>query len=334
MLNVGIVGLGNIGNVHAGIYTQKLASDVRLVAVCDLVNEKADKAAAKYGAKAFYSVADMLKDAGKLDAVSVATAGKENGGDHYEPTLQLLRAGVPVLGEKPISNEVSKAEEMVALAKEKRLAYGINLNHRFTPAAVRAREWLDQGRCGEINMINMFMWINNPNESSPHFHMRALPPHSIDVMRYFAGDVKKVHAFFKRGHQRQGWSNVHVNMLFGSGVIGHLMGSYDGGGPGHQWGLERCEIVGHEARIVITDACEGLQFQSRKAIESESYKFLGNMRSFNDTFESRIRAWVADIKNKTPFDKVDAKAEDALKAQCVIEAAIESWDSGEVVELS
>jgi predicted dehydrogenase len=334
MLNVGIVGLGNIGNVHAGIYTQKLASDVRLVAVCDLVNEKADKAAAKYGAKAFYSVADMLKDAGKLDAVSVATAGKENGGDHYEPTLQLLRAGVPVLGEKPISNEVSKAEEMVALAKEKRLAYGINLNHRFTPAAVRAREWLDQGRCGEINMINMFMWINNPNESSPHFHMRALHPHSIDVMRYFAGDVKKVHAFFKRGHQRQGWSNVHVNMLFGSGVIGHLMGSYDGGGPGHQWGLERCEIVGHEARIVITDACEGLQFQSRKAIESESYKFLGNMRSFNDTFESRIRAWVADIKNKTPFDKVDAKAEDALKAQCVIEAAIESWDSGEVVELS
>ena len=34
--------------------------------------------------------------------------------------------------------------------------------------------------------------------------MRALHPHSIDVMRYFAGDVKKVHAFFKRGHQPAG----------------------------------------------------------------------------------------------------------------------------------
>ena len=62
-------------------------------------------------------------------------------------------------------------------------------------------------------------------------------------------------------------------------------------------------------------------------------RYLGNMRSFNDTFESRISAWVADIKNKTPFDKVDAKAEDALKAQRVIEAAIESWESGKVVEL-
>ena len=334
MLNVGIVGLGNIGNVHAGVYTQKLASDVRLVAVCDIVKEKADKAAAKYGARAFYSVEEMLKGGEKLDAVSVATAGKENGGDHYEPTMQLLRAGIPVLGEKPISNELSKAEEMVALGREKRVPYGVKLNHRFTPAAVRAKEWLEQNRCGEINLINMFMWINNPNESSPHFHMRALHPHSIDVMRYFCGDVKMVHAFFKRGQGRQGWSNVHVNMLFESGVIGHLMGSYDGGGPGHPWGLERCEIVGHDARIVITDACENLEFQHRKNIESESYKFLGNMRSFNDTFESRIRAWVDDISNKTPFDHVDAKAADALAAQRVIEAAIESWASGKVVELA
>jgi hypothetical protein len=112
-------------------------------------------------------------------------------------------------------------EERTTLLKD--IAHGINLNHRFTPAARRAKEWLDAGRCGEINMINMFMWIRNPNESSPHFHMRALHPHSIDVMRYFAGDVKKVQAFFKRGHGRQGWSNVHVNMLFESGVIGHLM---------------------------------------------------------------------------------------------------------------
>jgi predicted dehydrogenase len=333
MINVGIVGIGSIGNVHAGVYTQKLKDDVRLVAVCDLIKEKADKAAEKYGAKSFYSVEEMLKSGMKLDACSVATAGKENGGDHYEPTMQLLRAGVPVLGEKPISNELSKAQEMVAFAREKKLAYGINLNHRFTPAAMRAKEWLDSGRCGEVNMVNMFMWINNPNESSPHFHMRALHPHSIDVMRYFAGDVKRVHAFFKRGQGRQGWSNVQVNLLFASGVIGHLMGSYDGGGPGHHWGLERCEIVGHDARIVITDACEGLEFQPRKSIETEQYKYLGNMRSFNDTFESRLRAWVEDIKRKTPAEQVNAKAADALAAQRVIEAAIESWERGSVVEL-
>ena len=331
MINVGIVGLGNIGNTHAGVYTK--LPDVQLVAVCDIIPERADKAAGAYEAKAFSSVEEILAAGVRLDAVSVCTAGKENGGDHYAPTMQLLRAGIPVLGKKPISNEIAKAEEMVALAKEKRLPYGINLNHRFTPAAKRAREWLDTGRCGEINMINFFMWINNPNETSPHFHMRALHPHSIDVMRYFCGEVKKVHAFFKRGHNRQGWSNVHVNLLFESGVIGHLMGSYDGGGPGHHWGLERCEIVGQDARIVITDACEVLEFQPRKSIESETYRHLGGMRSFGDTFASRMTAWVDDLRNKTPYDKVDARADDALAAQRVIEAAIESWESGQVVEL-
>jgi predicted dehydrogenase len=57
------------------------------------------------------------------------------------------------------------------------------------------------------------------------------------------------------------------------------------------------------------------------------------MRSFNDTFASRIRAWVEDIRNRTASEKIDAKADDALAAQRVIEAAIESWETGTVVEL-
>jgi predicted dehydrogenase len=331
MLNVAVVGLGGIGNQHCKCYKQ--IKDVKIVAVCDILKDRADKAAKEYECQAFYSIKEMLAGGLELDAVSVCTAGKENGGDHYAPTMELLKAGIPVLGEKPISNEIDKAEEMVATAREKRVPYAIDLNHRFTPAARRAKEWLDANRCGEINQINMFMWIQNPNESSPHFHMRALHPHSIDVMRYFGGDVKKVQAFFKRGHGRQGWSNVHVNMLFESGVLGHLMGSYDGGGPGHPWGLEKCEIVGHDARIVITDACEVLEFQPRKTIETESYKFLGNMKSFGDTFQSRIEAWVDDLKNKTAPDKIDGKAADALAAQQIIEAAIQSWESGTVVTL-
>ena len=101
--------------------------------------------------------------------------------------MELLEAGLPVLGEKPISNDVSKARKMVALAKKKRISYCVNLNHRFTPSAVLAKEWLEAGRLGELNIVNMTMWINNPNESSPWFHIRALHPHSLDVMRYFAG---------------------------------------------------------------------------------------------------------------------------------------------------
>jgi len=328
MMHIGIVGMGGIGNRHAQCYTAN--RHTKVVAVCDIIRERADKAAGAYGAPAFYSVREMLAAGIRLDACSMCTAGKENGGDHYTPTMELLAAGVAVLGEKPISNEIPKARRMVALARKKRLRYAINLNHRFTPSAVRARQWLDAGRLGELNIINMTMWINNPNESSPHFHMRALHPHSIDVMRYFCGDVRRVQAFFKKGPGRRIWSNVQVNILFRSGAIGHLTGSYDAGGS---YGLETCELVGSKGRVIINEACEVLTFYPRFSNQVERFEHLGGMRSFGDTFGSRIDAWINDLRKKTPPGKVDAKAEDALKAQLVIEAAIRSWQTGKVISL-
>ena len=71
-------------------------------------------------------------------------------------------------------------------------------------------------------------------------------------MRYFAGEVDKVQAFFKKGKGRKIWSNVQVNVQFKNGVIGHLTGSYDAGGS---YGLETLELVGSEGRVVINEAC-------------------------------------------------------------------------------
>src|SRR5260221_10957653 len=103
-LNVAILGLGNIGNIHAGVYQKNPAC--KIVAVCDIIQERADKTAAQYGARAFYSVPDMLASGLPIDAASMATAGVEDRGDHHQPTMELLAAGIPVLGEKPISNDI------------------------------------------------------------------------------------------------------------------------------------------------------------------------------------------------------------------------------------
>lgn len=329
-LKVAVVGLGGIGNRHASIYVEH--PQCELVAVCDIIKERADAAAAQYGAKAFYSVQEMLKSGIHIDMASVCTAGVENGGDHYQPTMELLEAGIPVLGEKPISNELDKAREMVALAKKKGLRYGINLNHRFTPAAWLAKEWVDAGKLGEINIINMTMWINNRNESSPWFHIRALHPHSLDVMRYFAdSEVEKVHAFFKKGKGRRIWSNVQVNLLYENGIIGHLTGSYDATGPGGSYGLERLEVVGSDARFVLLDACEHLTFYPRFSHEIVTYDYVGNMMGFNETFKSRIDKWIQqNLENAKP-EEIDASGEDALKVQTIIEAIIESWQTNRVV---
>ncbi len=332
-LKVAIVGMGNIGNVHARCYEANPLAQI--VAVCDIVKERADKAAETYGVPAFYSVRSMLKAGIRIDCASMCTAGEENGGDHYKPTMELLNAGIPVLGEKPISNDVARAKRMVALARKKRLRYGINLNHRFTPAARRAKEWIDRGRLGRLHIINMTMWIDNPNETSPHFHIRALHPHSIDVMRYFCGDIVKVQAFFLRGKTRAGktrrcFSNLQANMLFKNGVVGHLTGSYDAGGG---FGLERCEVAGSKGRFVLEEACEDLTFCSRDNTEKEHYHHLGGMTGFGETFASRIHSWLEQNQKKVAPGKVDGSGEDALRVQRIIEACIESYEKDRVVEL-
>ena len=332
-LKVAVVGMGGIGNNHARIYGEH--PDTEVVAVCDIIPERSDKAAEAHGCQGFYSVQDMLDSGLAFDMASVTTAGVENGGDHYEPTMQLLRAGYPVLGEKPISNEIPKANEMVALAREKNLRYGVNLNHRFTPAALQAKEWMVRGRLGEVNMINMTMWINNPKETSPHFHMRALHPHSLDVMRYFAqSEVSKVHAFFKKGKGRKIWSNVQVNLLYENGIIGHLRGSYDGNfGAAGTYGLENLEVVGSDGRFILRDACEELTFYPRFDTQLERHENLGGMTHFSQTFNSRISRWIDQNVAQVAPDQIDASGADALNVQRVIEAAIESWDTGKVITL-
>lgn len=327
-LRIAIVGMGGIGNTHARVYQEH--PETEIVAVCDILKDRADKAAEAYGAKAFYSVREMLDSGIAIDACSMCTAGKENGGDHYTPTMELLEAGLPVLGEKPISNEIAKAEEMVALAREKNLPYAINLNHRFTPAAERAKSWIDEGRLGQLHLINMRMWIPNPNESAEWFHLRALHPHSIDVMRYFCGDVKQVHAFMSKGKDRTIWSLCQVGMLFENGVVGNLTGSYDAGGS---FGLECCDVAGSEGRFVLEDACEHLAFYPRRSREVERYDYLGGMMSFGETFKSRIGYWIRQLLDKTPPDQIEASGEAALRAQRIIEAAIASFQTGKTVDL-
>jgi len=327
-LKVAIVGMGNIGNRHAQVYEKR--DDVEIVAVCDIIAEKADHAAQKYGATPFYSIQEMLNSGIQIDAASMCTAGVENGGDHYQATMELLEAGIPTLGEKPISNNTEEADEMVTLAKKKGIRYGVNLNHRFTPAALKVKEWIEEGRLGSLNMIMMRMWINNPNESSPWFHARALHPHSIDILRYYGGDIARVQAFFKKGEGRKIWSNLQASIQFENGIIGNLVGSYDAGGS---YGLEQLEIVGSKGRIVLLDACEHLTYYPRYSMQTETYDYLGGMMHFNETFDARIGKWVEEnIAGVAPED-IDAKAEDALKVQNVIEALIKSWETGTVVSL-
>lgn len=327
MLKVAIVGTGNIGRVHAGCYRDN--AEAELVAVCDVQADKARAFGEQFKARAYDSVEKMLASE-EIDVVSVTTGGIENGSHHFEPVMQALEAGKAVLCEKPISNNIVEARQMVAKAKEKGAPFGINLNHRFTPPAARLKELQNAGELGEVLFINMALWFHNPNEPGEWHHVRALHPHSIDVMRFFGGDIKRVQCFALKSPGREKmWSTISLNVQFESGAVGHLTGSQD-----MSWNhpIERCEVGGSKGRGIIENVYERLEWMPRESKEKMVLEngIMSGMKGFNDTFPVRINRFVEQV---IAGEKLDASGEDGLAAQEVIEAAIMSHLNGTVEEV-
>ena len=331
MLRVCVIGLGPIGNLHSNIYkTDELAD---LVGVCDIREDRAKAAGERLGVP-WYTDAPTMLAALKPDVCSVATGGFEYSSDHYIAAVQALQAGCHVLCEKPICNEIDKAEEMVRVARECNRCFAIDFNHRFTPAARVAKSWLDDGKLGDLLFVNMALWIGKPGEfSSPYFHLKALNPHSIDMIRHFCGDIESVQCFAMKAPGRNIWSTASFNFKLANGMVGHLTSSYDIE-RGHP--MERCEVAGTKGRFVLEDMWRQATLYPAGNLEKTVYTnpVFGGYRDFNDTFANRIHCFLQQITDGARPEEIDGSGADGLAAQKVIAAAIESLNTGEIVDVA
>ncbi len=319
-INVAVIGMGPIGNRHAKIYADN--PKVNLVALCERDPVRNQQATNKFHLPC-YSTIEELFSSQEIQLCSVATGGYEYGSDHAKPAMFALEHGAHVLSEKPISNSIPDAYEMVQTADRFNKILAVNLNHRFTPAARVAKTWQSEGKIGTPLFINMSIWIHNPNESSPFFHIKALHPHSVDIMRHFFGDIEQVHCFAMKGPNRKIWSNAQFNIKFKDGAVGSLTGSYDIQ-RGHP--MERCEFAGINGRVVIDDMYrEATLYPAGNLVKSVyTNPIFGGMESFTDTFVNRINQLVDEIEEGVAPENIDGTGLDGLKAQIVLEAAVQS----------
>ena len=347
-LNVAVVGMGGIGNTHAKCYFDNPLAN--LIAVCDVVKEKADAAAERFNCRAFYDEEEMLKALPELDIVSITTSGLENGSFHYEPSMIAVSYKKNVLVEKPICADVRDARELVAYAQKNKLYLGCNLNHYFTGPAADAKQMQLNGEVGELLYCvhkvgfngSEFGYKGYPAKDSrwyaPYSHLKAFCAHPFSVMRYFCGDITAVQAFLDRPGVRRSQedpmlsvNSIHVR--FANGGYGHLISQRGDAmfGYGGWWSYEH---AGTKSTFAIENCVEKLHVwdpnrcQSSKQATPAPITTEYGEKDFGSTFPNRINAFLEDVTNKVSPEAIRASGRDALATLEYTFAAIKSYENG------
>ena len=153
IVNVGIIGCGGIANGKHMPSLHQLPN-VRMVAFCDIIPEKAEKAAKEFGtpdAKVYTDYKELLKDE-SIEVVHVCTPNRE----HADISIDALYAGKHVMCEKPMAKSAADARRMyeAAVATGKKLTIGYQ--HRHKPQAQFAKQYVENGELGDIYYVNCY----------------------------------------------------------------------------------------------------------------------------------------------------------------------------------
>ena len=142
-LRFGIVGAGVIAPTHAKAISG--LPDAELVAVADILPQKAEKLAAAYGCTAYADVQQMLARE-KLDVVEICTPS----GLHGAHACQAMRAGCHVVVEKPMEITLASMNEMLRVQEETGRKLAVISQHRFDTASQQLRALLDEQALGRL----------------------------------------------------------------------------------------------------------------------------------------------------------------------------------------
>jgi scyllo-inositol 2-dehydrogenase (NADP+) len=150
-VRVGLLGYGAIGYEHA---TAILATDgLELTAVCDPDPSRVEAAGALSPGLAGFDSAEAMLASGDVDLVVVSTPPDS----HVAWSLRALEAGRSVVVEKPFCLTVSEADEMIALAAERRLSLAVYQNRRWDPDYLALRTAIRSGRIGDVFHYESFV---------------------------------------------------------------------------------------------------------------------------------------------------------------------------------
>ncbi|WP_186578970.1 Gfo/Idh/MocA family protein [Aquibacillus kalidii] len=336
-LRVAVIGCGSIAKFrHLPEYGSH--SGVEVVAVCDLIEERANEAAETYGAVAYTDYKTLLKTE-QIDAVSVCLPNYL----HAPVSVAALEAGCHVLCEKPMATSKEEAENMIKAAKDNGKKLMIAHNQRFVPSHVKAKELIEKGELGKIYSFRTTFGHGGPEgwsvdgKESWFFKkekafigaMGDLGVHKSDLMRYLLGEEFVEVAGFVENNAKEDTDvddNAVCVLKTASGIIGTLTAS---------WAYKGSEdnstiIFGEKATLRLEDdPINSLvaQYANGQIVKYELGKIQSNEEGGQNN--SHVIEHFVDsiVQDKEPL----ISGEEGMKSLQVILSALESAQTKRIV---
>lgn len=328
-IKVGIIGSGGIARVHATAYSK--IDFVKIVAVSDIVKERAESLSKEFNAKAYRNHEDMIKE-NDLDLISVCTPPFT----HRDITLDVIKSNINVFCEKPLALNLKEAKEMVDEVRKRGLYFGVDFQNRFLPQHVKAKEMLNEGAIGKLIQARFRVGYDILEAVPPSAPMREwlfdkeksgggvlmdIGSHWIDLSRMFVGaEAKSVSAEISRNIESiEVEDNAMILILFENSV--HALVDVSWTQQNEQWPVE---LYGSQGTILCNLAEKKIVLYTRNRNYSEDGKIkiaTPPLPEISEPHEYLIRMFVNSIVNRS---QPPVSGYDGYRAQEIIDAAYRS----------
>jgi predicted dehydrogenase len=322
-LKIALVGTGGWAREHARILS--LRPDVEFCGIAGRNAERTAVRAAEYGTKSYIDVTEMIEKE-KPDLVCVCLPNEH----HFDKTMEVIKAGIPLIVEKPFVFEMSEADQLLDEAAKRNLFFSINFNHRYAKPLAKGREAIDAGRLGDI-VFATWRFGGDPGTSAhPQSNLIETQCHAFDQLEFLCGKIVSINADMTDITGR-GFSTMALSLRFENGAVGSLLGTYDSSYAYRD--TQRIEVNGTKGRILIEDTVRQFQFQAAGNETAEVWQagyFNDLDREFHRTFDRHMDDILASFRaGKQP----PIHAEQGRRALKLAFAAIESFETGRRVDV-
>ena len=219
-INISIIGTGLMGLQHIkAILKSKKAN---LHSIVD-ISKNAEKLSKKYKVPLYSDVEDLLSSK-NLDAVIVATPNQL----HETHAIKILKKKIPVLLEKPISDNIKSAKKIIDSSKKNKTPLLIGYHRRHNSIVSKVKDVISSGKLGNIVSANVLCWFYKhkeyyketwrTNKGGGPLGINLV--HDIDLICYLLGPIQFVQAFTSNKIRKfKVEDTATVSLLFKSGAL-------------------------------------------------------------------------------------------------------------------